>query len=212
MLPDGRSWQEVVGVTDLDVLVCAGRPIRDYSDRIRRYCGLPWSGGPPETWAFRYFDGVASRCGDAIEPTDVLACTALHSGLTHRDLIFFFEQARLLETWLSELPTDVDLADADASTVAHVASLPRLTDDVGLSLLVPLFDRAISDWYRPVTGVRGVAGWQSLVGAVREDLGREKNRQVLTDLRSVMASELPGGVPSDLRLADIAIWMTSARS
>ena len=210
-------------MTDVDVLVCAGRPIPEYSDHIRRYCGLPWSGGPQETWAFAYFEVVPSGPGDAIEPIDVLACAAMHPGLSRADLIFFAERAAELEAWLSELPAELDLADADEATTAHIATLPDLTGDVGLSLLskvahrkrprlVPLFDRATSDWYRSVTGVRGVAGWTSLVDALRHDLDQANNRTVLAALGSELADALPAGPPSPLRLADIAIWMGSARS
>ena len=49
-------------------LVLAGRAIPDAGDRIRRYCGLPWSGGPPETWAYRYYDAVPTDDSDRISP------------------------------------------------------------------------------------------------------------------------------------------------
>lgn len=39
-------------------IVAAGREIPDGLDRIRRYCGLSWSGGEPETWAWRYYDVI----------------------------------------------------------------------------------------------------------------------------------------------------------
>jgi hypothetical protein len=212
-----------VNVADVNVLVCGGRSIAGYANNVRRYCGLTWSGGSSETWAFRYYEGVATGSGDAIEPCDVLACAALHPGLLHSDLAFFAERADVFETWLTTLPGDVDLADADEPTVAHVASLPDLTDEVGLALLskvahrkrprlVPLFDRAISDWYRPVTGIRGVAGWRSLVDAVRQDLDEATNRRVLADLHSELTADLGTTVPSALRLMDIAIWMSSVRS
>lgn len=209
---------------NVEVLVCAGRPIPDFEDRVLRYCGLEWSGGPPETWAFPYYDAVQSRRDDVIEPTDVLASAALHPGLLHSDLAFFAEQASVLESWLESLPRDVDLAEAKDRTVAHVASLSELTNEVGLSLLskvahrkrprlVPLFDRAISDWYRPLTGIRGVAGWPSLVGALRQDLSQMTNRRALTHLSEKLNAEiLTVPVPTALRLADIAIWMASVRS
>jgi hypothetical protein len=37
-------------MNDLPIVV-AGRTIPDGVDRVRRYCGLPWSGGTGETWA-----------------------------------------------------------------------------------------------------------------------------------------------------------------
>ena len=39
-------------------IVAAGREIPDALDNIRHYCGLAWSGGPPETWAWDYYDAV----------------------------------------------------------------------------------------------------------------------------------------------------------
>ena len=205
------------------VLVCAGRTVEGHSDLVRRYCGLTWSGGPPETWAFRYYEGFQTSNGDVIDPSDLLACSALHGGFSRADLTFFFEQASILEAWLAKIPDDVDLADADAYLLNEIASLSELTDMVGLSLLskvahrkrprlIPLFDRAISDWYRPCTGLRGVAGWARLVAELHDDLGQPTNREVLSDLRSNLDCELRAAVPSALRLADIAIWMASARS
>ena len=205
------------------VLICAGRTVEGHSDLIRRYCGLAWSGGPPETWAFRYYEEVPTRNGDVIDPFDVLTCGALHGGFSRADLAFFFEQKELLESWLIGIPDDIDIADADESLLREIASLPELTDEVGLSLLskvahrkrprlVPLFDRAISDWYRPRTGLRGVAGWTRLVSELHDDLAQSGNRDVLSRLRSELAHELGSVVPSELRLVDIAIWMASVRS
>jgi hypothetical protein len=66
--------------TDLDhlALTLGGRPVHGSWDRIRRYCGIPWSGGPPETWAFPYYDALAID-PDTLEPVDVLATSALHN-------------------------------------------------------------------------------------------------------------------------------------
>lgn len=38
--------------------VAAGREVPRALDRVRRYCGLPWSGGPPETWAWQFYDAL----------------------------------------------------------------------------------------------------------------------------------------------------------
>ena len=117
------------------VLISAGRTVEGHADLIRRYCGLAWSGGPPETWAFRYYEEVPTRNGDVIDPFDVLTCGALHGGFSRADLAFFFEQKELLESWLIGIPDDIDIAGADESLLREIASLPELTDEVGLSLL-----------------------------------------------------------------------------
>ena len=61
-------------------LVCAGRPIPGARDQIRRYCGLSWSGGEPETWAYEYFDSTPTGPDDLVGPPDLLASAALHPG------------------------------------------------------------------------------------------------------------------------------------
>jgi hypothetical protein len=130
--------------------------------------------------------------------------------------------SHLLEEWLSALPRDVDLAEADQECVDHLAGLSSLADAEWLSMLskvahhkrpklVPLFDRAIVDWYRPVTGRRGTAAWPSLVKAIKADLSVLGNRQFLFDMGLELAQAAPGPVPSDLRLLDIAIWMDGRR-
>jgi hypothetical protein len=73
--------------------------------------------------------------------------------------------------------------------------------------LIPLFDRALVERYRKLTGVRGEAAWPSLVRTLRADLGLDGNRQFLKDVRAELTKELTGPIPSDLRLMDIAIWM-----
>ena len=51
--------------------------------------------------------------------------------------------------------------------------------------LLPLFDRAVVDWYRPVTGQRAAAtAWAPLLAALREDLATPPNRTaILRDRR-----------------------------
>jgi hypothetical protein len=181
---------------------------------------LPWSGGPPETWAYRYYDLVPTGPGDRVEPVDVLACAALHRGLSRGDLAFFSEQPEVLTDWLGGLPSDVELADADDASMTHLATLPDLRGAISLSLLskvahrkrprlIPLFDRAIAEWYRPVTGERGVSGWPELVGALRADLALLANRETLHEVATRIGSDLDGPPPSALRLLDIAVWMGS---
>ena len=201
-------------------LVCAGRPIPDALHQIRRYCGLPWSGGASETWAYEYFDSVPTGPGDLPGPPDLLSAAALHPGFGRPEMAFFNDAgAEACEQWLGRLPSDLDLADADEGILTHLATLTEIADGKWLSVmskvvhhkrprLVPLFDRAIVDWYRPVTGERGVAAWPGLVRAMHSDLAAPDNRRWLAGVREELALELSGPVPSDLRLMDIAIWMS----
>lgn len=200
-------------------LVLAGRIIPDPADRIRRYCGLPWSGGTPETWAFRYYDAVPSADPDRIDPVDVMVTAALHPGFSRTDLAYFTEEAGKLEAWLRSIPSDVDLADAGDDLVDYVAGLSTWDAPVGLSLrskvlhrkrpqLVPLFDRAVVDWYRPVTGERAAASaWAPLLRALRDDLALADSRAAIEEISAQVQGALEGPVPSPLRLADIVVWM-----
>ena len=92
------------------------------------------------------------------------------------------------ERWLAQQPKELDLADADDVVLNHLAGLPEIADGKWLSILskvahhkrprlVPLFDRAIVDWYRPVTGQRGAAAWPALVRAMHSDLAKPDNRR-----------------------------------
>jgi hypothetical protein len=200
-------------------LLCAGRAIAKARDQIRRYCGLTWSGGEPETWAYEYYDSIPTGPGDEITPADLLPSAALHPGFGRDEAVFFNTGgAEACEGWLSGLPRDVDLADADEPTVESLTELPRISERIGLSIvskvthrkrprLIPLFDRAVVDRYRQLTGLRGEAAWPALVSELRSDLSLEPNRQFFSEVKTEIASELDGPVPSDLRLMDIAIWM-----
>jgi hypothetical protein len=112
----------------------------------------------------------------------------------------------------------VGLADAQPELVDHVERLAELADGVGLSLLskvmhhkrpglVPMLDRDIIDWYRPVTGLRGAASWRALIIAIRADLAFEPNRRILAEITTDIAEEMAGPAPTPLRMLDIAIWM-----
>jgi hypothetical protein len=202
-----------------ETLVCAGRPVPNARDQIRRYCGLPWSGGEPETWAYEFFDAIPTGPGDQITPADLLPSAALHPGFGRDEAVFFNSGgAEACEEWLSGLPLNVDLADADERTLERLSELPWISERIGLSivskvthrkrpLLIPLFDRAIVDWYRMVTRVRGEAAWPALIRALKADLAMDQNRGFFSDTRNELVPDLSGPAPSDLRLVDIAIWM-----
>jgi hypothetical protein len=207
-------------------LVAAGRQVPHAIDRIRRYCGLSWSGGSPETWAWQFYDTVDMGDPDRLEKVDVLAAGALHPGLARGDLVYFHERAGQVDRWLSSLPADLKLSDASDEVVEHVASLPVALPDTPLSLLtkvlhrkrphlVPLLDRHVIDWYRPVTGQRAaVDAWGPLVRAMRNDLAESHVRLTMSIAVNGIEQELwperdPETRPrlSWIRAVDIAIWM-----
>lgn len=74
-----------------DDLTLAGHRVEQAGDVIRRFCGLPWSGGPPETWASPYYDATMPADG-LLRLTDVTAAAALHPGLSRADLRLFHER------------------------------------------------------------------------------------------------------------------------
>lgn len=194
-------------------LVCAGRLVPDAVDRIRRYCGIAWSGGGSEVWAYAYYDTLPTGPLNELGPADVLAASALHPGLSRADLEYFVVARLRLEDWLAGLP-DVDLADAAEADVAGLRVLPTLTGGlVSLSLLtkvlhrkrpglIPLCDRSVLDWYRPVTGARGEKAWPALLDALHADLANPDNDAVL--------ATAPSGIRR-LRALDIAVWMGTSR-
>ena len=201
-------------------LVCAGRPILNAQDQIRRYCGLPWSGGEPETWGYEYYDSAPTGPGDEITPADFLPSAALHPGFGRDEMVFFRQRggSESCQQWLAALPQGIDLADADDLTLDHLSELPQISEGIGLSIvskvthrkrptLIPLFDQAIVDWYRPITGLRGEIAWSALVHSISADLAIDGNCSFLADVRGELGAELTGLVPSNLRLVDIAIWM-----
>lgn len=197
-------------------LLLAGRPFPDFLDAARRYCGLPWSGGAAETWAFPFFDAVATTLFD-VEPADVTAASVLHPGMTRDDLHFFSEHRADLEGWLADLDPKASLADASQATIEY---LERLTsfDAPSFTLLakvmhrkrpglIPLLDRHIIDLYRPITGERqATLAWPRLLIALRADL--LANHELLTDAMARLAMEMPTP-PTSLRIVDIAVWMRS---
>lgn len=201
-------------------LTLGGRPLPRALDDIRRYCGLAWSGGESEVFAYAYFDTLEQRReDDIIRPVDVLSTSALHPSFTKRDLTYFITERSRLGQELAQIPRGVDLADAGPELVDRLVALPdRLRPTCGLALLtkvlhakrprlVPMLDRALTERYRHVTGQRGEQAWGRCVRLLAEDLAEEDNIEALQAMQGALAAELPHGVPSTLRLADIAIWM-----
>lgn len=206
-------------MTNIPIQV-GGRDVPDALDRIRRYCGLTWSGGSPETWAYRYFDLVPSESPAEVTPVDVLAAAALHPGLSRTDLAFFVEKADELSDWLRSVPAEAELKLAGSDLLADLDALVDF-DEVSITLLskvlhrkrpslIPLLDRHIIDWYRPVTGKRSTTlAWASIIRAIQQDLIDDVNGS-LTLIADAIRPELTSP-PSAIRLMDIAIWMGAQR-
>lgn len=209
-----------------DSIVLAGRLIDDAFDRVARYCGLPWSAGENETWAWGYYDAVQTETDSSVTPVDVLAAASLHPGLSKTDLTYFRERASDLSDWLSRVDPDMELAASGTRDLWHLSSLVELADGISMTLLskvlhrkrplsIPLIDRHIVDWYRPVTGERqAVRAWPLMVQAIREDLCNRDNeyelhvqRTKLHPLLNVWYQNARMSPPSSLRYLDIAIWM-----
>ncbi len=209
-------------------VVAAGREIPDALDRIRRYCGLRWSGGRPETWAWPYFDTVPTAHDDSVTAVDVLCAAALHPGLSRDDLAYFLERRDDVTAWLRVVPADRRLWELSEGDVQHIAALPVDLSGPSISLLsrvlhrkrphaIPLVDRHVIDWYRPVIHKRAaIEAWEPLVRAMRiEQLDGE--RRSITDIAlGGLEQELwPDANPDErprlswIRAVDIAIWMGS---
>ena len=191
-------------------LELAGRRITDAEDLLRRYSGLPWSGGEPEVWAYSYYDTLPDSDPNDVGPIDVLAAAALHPKITRADLEWFANNRKLLQDLLVKLP-DIDLADANPALVDAIPTVAG--SDVELSLLskvlhrkrpklIPLLDRTLTGWYRRQLSSQSAAAWPELVRALAEDL--RGNADAFSDLRSIAPL-------TDLRIGDIVIWMNEHR-
>jgi len=199
-------------------LVLGGCVVDHVADRVLRYCGCRWSGGPPETWAWPYFDEVVAPRPDVVDPVDVLAAAALHPGLSRSDLAYFVAARDELSVLLAGLPTDVALADADEALHQRVVRIGSIDPSVSLTLLskvlhhvrphlVPMVDRHVLDWYRPITRERSArAAWPGLIEALTNDLGIDANATAIAELQARVTESRPV-TPSALRVVDIAIWM-----
>lgn len=202
-------------------LVLAGRPIASDEawTRVFRYCGLPWDDQPPETWAFRYYDAIETD-PTSLTSRDVVSAGALQTGLTRYDLAYFWDNRDELSSWLDRFPVDLELRTADDAAIALMAELPSLFPGPSLSLLtkvlhrkrpwlIPIVDRDVIDWYRPLTiRRRADDAWEPLLHHLAEDL--RTNRDQLAELRFVL-SMLHGFCLTDLRTVDIVIWMGGQR-
>lgn len=205
-------------------IVAAGRPVPGAVDRIRRYCGLGWSGGPPETWAWHYFDAIETRHDDVVTPIDVLTAASLHPALSRTEMAFFREESPALRAFLADLPSDSRLAKVTDDILALLCSLPERFPTTSISLLskvfhrkrphlVPMLDRHIVDWYRPMTGERAMAqAWAPIVCALHAEHRDDQIAMALSSAGEDIEAELSASFGgrwrlSWLRAVDIAIWM-----
>ncbi len=194
-------------------LTLAGRGIPGYADLMERYCGLSWSDSERENWTFADYDRFHAASTHRVGPMDVL-----HAKLSRTDLAYFSEHWDVNRSWLCVAPPDAKSRDADDTTASAVASVARLTDTVSLALAskvmhfkrsfpVALFGKELVDWYRPMTGKRGVRAWPDPVSAHRDDLRGPSNREALNALAGDLVAESGASVASAVRLADIVILM-----
>lgn len=203
----------------------AGRRIPDFVDRLRRYCGLPWSGGGPEVWAWRYFDAVPAQPMDEVTPADVMCAAAVHPSISRDDLTFFHRSEGHVAEWLREVPSDLRLWQVSDSLLDHLAglgrmrapSLPLLTKVLHRKRphLVPLLDRHLADWYLGPHG-RGPLpeSWPKLLQAMREAELDDRSRLELSIATNLVGEEVwPTHTADDrprfswIRAVDIAVWM-----
>lgn len=191
-------------------LQLANRPLLRAEDDLKRYVGLPWSGGDPEVWAYAYYDVIEDANPDHVLPLDVVAVAALHPPLKRSDLTWFVEHRAVLQEFLASVE-DRDLADADPSSLDPLPAIAATGVDLSLlskvlhrkrPKLIPLLDRRLTDWYRFRVQGRGASAWPEVTRALAQDL--TENRQSLDTLRQIVPL-------SQLRIADIAIWMESSR-
>jgi hypothetical protein len=140
-----------------------------------------------------YYDALSERReDDVVRPVDVLSTAALHPGLRWRDLQYFSWEASRLQAWLDGHP--------GLSILSKVLHAKR-------PCLIPILDRTLTDWYRPISSRRGESAWQDCVRLLHGDLAAPSNRTILRAIRSELGVELGAVIPSELRIADIAIWM-----
>ena len=199
------------------VVQIGGRRVEGGWDRVARYCGLPWSGGDDETWAFRYYDSIFSPPNNTVGPQDVLATAALHPGLRKSDLTFFHEERRFISSWLEDLPEEHGIGGCDGAVAAHVAQLATWDVPVSLQLLtkvlhrkrpklIPLLDRHVIDWFRPVTGERtAAAAWPGILRSIRDDM--DLLNTIFLHSMATAVEEKTFEPLSALRVMDIIIWM-----
>jgi Family of unknown function (DUF6308) len=198
----------------------AGKPITGVRDKLHRYCGLAWSGGRPEAWAFRFYDLYPDSEPNRLWATNLLVCSVLHPSITRANLMAYAEKIEEMERILSEeLPFNTELADCGGTELEGLFNLLDLADK-GMDLelltkvlhtkrprLIPLYTKHLHNRYRNVVATNGEAAWPELVFEFKKDLEMEQNRQALLKMQEEIAEDFHGDPISELRIADIALFM-----
>ncbi|TAK71129.1 MAG: hypothetical protein EPO13_01145 [Actinomycetota bacterium] len=198
-------------------LSAANTGLPDAGQLVRRYLGLT---EPRETWAFRTYDASRRRSDGRVDDDDLLAASSLGARLTRRDLEHFDRCRDLVEARLAAIPTSTSLRDASNKQLTDVSDLLLGTDLEPTLLakivhrarprLIPPYDRATSDLYAGATGRRAAGRLPDLLFAMRADLQIPANVRALTGFQQQIIAETDGGfVPSQLRIFDIAVWMST---
>ena len=76
---------------------------------------------PAQNWAYPAYDGYPGAPTDFVGPQDLFAPALLNAGLSLPSYYAFLDALDEINTRLADVPTSVDLADADAEQVASVA-------------------------------------------------------------------------------------------
>jgi len=209
----------------------AGRSFGDIDELVARYCGVPLNGNPPEIWAFPYYDLIEVDGPDRMSSLDVVASAAMQPRISREDYGYFGDH-RIRDawsSWLRELPEEATLGRrASPAVVDHLQGLFEVLHSLespnghipSLSLLtkvlhrrrphlIPIFDRSVVDFYRPVTRQRGESSWPLLVEALDRDLSEVHNYEVLDRIAAEVMDAIGQRYDrlSALRCLDIAVWM-----
>jgi hypothetical protein len=147
----------------------------------------------------------------------VLCAGALHPGLTRADLAWFHDERRTLAAWLEDLPEDRVLGACTGEVARRVADIATWSVPVSLPLLtkvlhrkrpklIPLLDRHVVEWYRPITGQGSPRkAWPDIVAAMRDDL-EFANAVMLMSIAGAVRRQTYDQL-SVLRVMDIIMWM-----
>ncbi len=180
---------------------------------------------PAQNWAYPAYDGYPGAPTDLVGPQDLFAPALLNAGLSLPSYYAFLNSLDEINTRLADVPTSVDLADADAEQVASVARVIGVLDDraiPGVKLtklskvlhrkrprIFPLYDEHIRRCYQegPAAPVPPAnRRWEEFAAlwllAVRDDLASQG-----ATWQSLAALTPDGGPPiTPLRALDIVGW------
>jgi hypothetical protein len=204
-----RSWPDLVVHTQTDAAV----------DYLQRYYSVY------EDYQPRYsgscFESMAALNSDpnTLEPEDFLAVTMLSVNVPARAAIRLLgRDAAVVSQLLSQIPTDVDIIDADPQMLCAESPAGQLWDVLRRSrdglgptttskLLAAKRPRLLPIWDSLVeraTGLGTIDYWSKFQYILADD-----QRLVWEWLRELrpLASNLPASIP-ELRILDVLLWMS----